>query len=139
MCTTYLSWYTRKQSGFIVLVSVLGITIVGVSLVSSMLFLQASTSKTTFALEQSGNAKDLANACVEETFRQIKRTSDFSGTGILSLAEGTCTYTVVIGIGENRLIQATGTAGTVVRKVKVMIDALVPRIHIASWEEVGDF
>jgi hypothetical protein len=128
--------YTSRD-GFVALLSVLLLGAVGSSVVVSLLLLGLGSSRSSFAVEQSAQAKGLADACAEEGLRQLRENSSFTGTGNLTLGQGTCTYTVTSQGGQNRTITASGTVGTVVRKVTIAIDQLTPRIHATSWQEVA--
>ena len=127
------------QSGYVVLITVLVTGAVGVAIVVSLLLLGLSSSRTSFAIEQSNQAKALANACAEEALQQIRDSTPFEGTGVLDLGQGSCSYTVTALTGENRTITATGTVGAVVRKISIVLDSVLPSINIASWQEVADF
>jgi len=112
---------------------------VGVSIAVSLLLLGLSSSRTSFALEQSNQAKALANACIEEALQQIKDSTPFTGTDNFMLGQGTCTYTVTNDGGQNRTITSSGTVGTIIRKVEIIIDTINPQINITSWQEVDNF
>lgn len=124
------------KKGYITLISVLVLGAVGVAITLSLLLLGVGSSRTSFALEQSNQAKGLANACAEEALQQIRDATAFTGNGNLSLGQGTCAYTVTSQGGSNRTVDATGTVGTVVRKVRVSITAINPSIVTSSWEEI---
>lgn len=127
------------KDGYIALITVLVIGAVGVAVAVSLLLLGLSSSRTSFALEQSNQAKALANACSEEALQQIRDSTPFTGTGNLSLGQGTCTYTVTSQGGQNRTITSSGTVGTIVRKVKIILDTITPNINVTSWQELADF
>lgn len=127
------------KRGYVALITVLVTGAVGVAITVSLLLLGLGSSRTSFALEQSNQAKALANACAEEALQQISDSTPYTGTGSLTLGQGTCTYTVTSQGGQNRTITASGTVGTVVRKVKVIIDKITPNINMTTWQEVADF
>src|SRR3989344_8050917 len=129
----------NNQRGYIVLITVLVIGAVGVAIAIAVLWLGLGSSKSSFALEQSNHAKALANACAEEALQQIRDSTPFSGTGNLTLGQGTCTYTVTKLTGQNRIATASATVNTIVRRVKVIIDDINPDINVTSWQEVADF
>ena len=128
----------KYEQGFVALISVLIVGAVGVAITTSLLLLGLGSSRTSFALEQSSQARALANACVEEALEQIRNNTLFSGTETLTLGQGNCNYTVIVQTNENRTITATGTVGTIIRKVKVTLDTINPNINITSWQEVAD-
>lgn len=135
----YKKWYNnRNQDGFITLISVLVVGAVGVAITLSLILLGLGSSRTSFAVEQSNQAKALTNACTEEALQQIRDSAPFIGSGNLTLGQGTCAYTVTSQGGQNRTIIASGTVGTIVRKVKIIIDKINPAIQVVSWQEVAD-
>ena len=129
----------QSQKGFVVLLSVLILTVVGMALLSSLLVFGIINIQSSLSLEQSGQARALANACAEEALQQINDSVSFSGSGNLSLSTGTCNYTVIHLSGSNREIESVGTVDSVVRKVLVTLDQINPNIQMTSWQEVSDF
>ena len=128
-----------NQKDYITLLSTLFLVTIGGVVAGSLILLGLGFSKFSFALEQSNQAKALSNACLEEALQQIQDSIPFTGSGSLSVGQGTCEFTVTSTGGQNRQITSTSTVGTVVRKVKVMIDKITPDINITSWQEVADF
>ncbi len=131
-------WY-NNNGGYITLISVLVVGAVGVAITLSLILLGVGSSRTSFAVEQSNQAKALANACAEEALQQIRDSTPFTGTGNLTLGQGTCTYTVTSQGGANRTITASGTVSTIMRKVKIIINKINPTIQVVSWQEVDNF
>lgn len=123
-----------KQKGYIALVTVLIIGSIGSAIAISLILLGVGFSRTSFAIEQSNQAKALANTCAENALQQIRSNSSFSGTNTLTLNGGSCSYTVTVLSGENRTVIASGTYGTVIRKISISVTAINPKI-IASWIE----
>jgi len=127
-----------NKKGYVALITVLISGAIGVAIATSLLLLGLGSSRTSFALEQSNQAKALANACSEEALQQIRDSTPFTGTGSLTLGQGTCGYTVVNDGGEIRTVTASGTVGTVVRKIKIIVNTINPAINLTSWQEVAD-
>lgn len=124
--------------GFITLISVLIVSAIGIAITLSITLLGIGSSRTSFALEQSNQAKALANACAEEALEQIRESTQFTGQGNLALGQGTCQYNVTSQGGLQRTVDALGTVGTIVRKVKIVINKMSPFIAVTSWQEVSD-
>lgn len=137
--TQYKGCYNKCQNGYITLISVLVVGAVGVALTVSLILLGLSSSRTSFAIEQSNQAKSLANACAEEAMQQIRDSTSFTGNGNLTIGQGTCIYTVTNQGGQNRAITASGAVGAIIRKVKISINKINPAIQVVSWQEVADF
>lgn len=121
------------------LITVLVIGAIGVAIAVSVIWLGLGGSKSSFALEESNQAKALANACSEEALQQIRDSTPFTGTGSLTLGQGTCSYTVTSQGGQNRTVTSSGVIGSITRKVKIILDKITPSINITSWQEVADF
>lgn len=128
-----------RLPGYITLISVLVVGAVAVSITFSLILLGIGNTKTALSLDQSKQAWGLADACGEEALQQIRDSTPFTGTGNLTLGQGSCIYTVTNQGGQNRTINSTGTIGTIVRKVKIVLDKITPSLNITSWQEVADF
>jgi len=133
------NYYSKQQNGFILLISVLVVGMVCLAIATSLLLAGIDFSRASLALDQSNQAKALVNACAEEALQQIRDSIPFNGNGNLSLGPGSCTYTVTQQTGQNRTITASGTVGTVTRKVKIILDKITPQINITNWQELADF
>lgn len=127
------------RRGYIALLSVIMVGAIGTAIMLSVMLLGVSTSKTDFAVQQSGSAKVIASSCGEEALQKILETGTTSSSGGLSLGSGSCTYTVTSQNGQNITINSTGVVGTVVSKVKIVVSTTTPSIILSSWQEVGDF
>ena len=124
------------MKGYVALISVLAVGTVGVVVVTGVILLGLSWSRTSFTAEQSFQAKALADACVEEALQQIKDSIPFTGNGTLTFGRGSCAYTVTNNGAQNRSVVSVGTVGVVVRRVSVTLDKILPSINITSWQEV---
>jgi hypothetical protein len=128
-----------KSAGYVALITVIVAGAVAGAIVVSLLLLGLGSSRSSFSLEQSNQAKALANACAEEALQQIRDSIPFEGTGGLTLGQGSCSYTVTDLGGHDRTITASGSVGIIVRKVSLAIDKITPEINLTSWQEVADF
>lgn len=126
---------TRQPPGFISLLVVTLVGAIGVSVVVAVLVFGLNTSRDSFAVEQTGKAKELATACVENSLELIRATSTYTGTSNLSLGSGTCTATVTDLGGESRQIVSSGTVGTIVHRLTVITAGINPEILISSWQD----
>lgn len=124
------------KPGFITLVSVLVVSAAGLAIALSLLLLGLGSSRTSFSLKQSAQARGLANSCAEETLRKIKNSLLFFGTATLTLPSGSCIYTVTNTGGQARTINATSTVGTIIRHVGISVSQITPFIIVSSWQEL---
>lgn len=129
----------KKSSGYIILYSVLILGSVAVATVVSLSYFLITESRNTSLYTQSLQARFLADSCAEIGLLTVRNNLNFSGSNTLVLAPGTCTYTVVNSGANLREVQATGTVGETVRKVKIIVSQINPQIQPASWQEVADF
>ncbi len=118
--------------------SVLIVGAVGTTIALAIILSGLASSRSGFAFMQSAQANALAYACAEEALQQIRDSTPFTGSGNLSLGQGACTYTVLSQGGQNRTVDAVGTVGTVVRKMRVTITTINPQIVVSSWQEVAN-
>ncbi|HCB22966.1 TPA: hypothetical protein DEP06_04080 [Candidatus Daviesbacteria bacterium] len=128
-----------NQRGYITLLSTLFLVAIAGVVAGSLILLGLGFSKTSFSLDQSNQAKALANACAEEALEKIQESTPFSGSATLNLGNGSCSYTVTKLSGQNRTIVSSGTVSTIIRKISISIDKITPNINITSWQEVADF
>jgi hypothetical protein len=137
------SFYNFRNSsineGYIALLSVIVISVLGIAIMLSVVSSGVNAIKTDFSLQQLGNARSMASSCAEEALQRILDTSITSGSGNLAIASGTCTYTVTSTNGQNITVSSTGSFGTITSKIKVVIATTSPSIILSSWEEVSDF
>ena len=131
--------YQKTNSGFASLLAVIILGAVGTSIVTSIIFFGLGASLNSFSIEQSYQAKSLANACMEESMQQIRDNNSFVGSGGLVIGEWNCNYLVIDNGGEDRIINSYATIGNVVRKTKIEINQINPSINIVSWKDVAIF
>lgn len=127
-----------EEKGYIALLSTLFLVTIGGVVAGSLILLGLGFSKSSFALEQSNQAKALANACAEEALLKLKQDLSYAGNETITLASGSCQIQDVKGTGPNRIIKTTGTVGTIIRKVEVKVK-ISPSFTLTSWLEVADF
>lgn len=124
-----------KRQGYVSLISILVIGAIGLAVATSLVLSGAGSSRTSFALEQSNQAKGLANACAEEALQRIWAVDTFVGNGNITMGQGSCSYAVA-NASVPKVITASGIVGTTIRRVSVTIDALTPYLNVSSWQEV---
>ena len=128
--------HLSSRSGFLTLISLLIVGAIGVVTAVTLLVLGLSSAQTSLVVEQSAQARRIVNTCAERALLNIKQSNQFQGGEIFVIDSGSCEYQVTNAGGENRVITATGTLQNVVRKLRVVVNQLAPRVNILSWEEV---
>ena len=129
----------RSQAGYLTLVVVLVVGAIGLAVAVALLLLGSSATRTALAVQQSAQARMFADSCAEEALQQIRSSTSFVGSGSLTFGADTCWYNVTNLSGQSRLITASSTVGTIVRKVRVNLDRINPQINVTSWQEVDGF
>ena len=127
------------KKGYITLLMVIIVGAIGVATGVSLLLLGVGSSRTSLSFEKSNQAKALSNACAEAALDQIRSSPSFSGSAGLTFGRGRCSYQVLNLGGQSRLINASGTVDEVVRKIKITLNQITPKINLTSWQEVSDF
>lgn len=127
-----------NSDGYITLMAVLLATVVGVSLITTMLTTSVSNTQTTIVHEYAHHARALADACIEAGLEELRVDVGFTGSGTLSIGQGFCEYTVS-DAGLDTEVIASSTVSGVVRRVRVVLDDLTPTPSVLSWEEVATF
>lgn len=126
-----------RQDGYVALLSVLVVGAVATAIGVTLLVLGADSQRETLVTQQSVQARGLADACIEEALQQLHDNTSFTGTNNLTLATGSCTYTVASTGPSTRTVTTTATVGNVVRKAAVYVTMSSSSISITSWQEVS--
>lgn len=126
------------KRGYIALMSVILMGALGVAVMISVISQGITSSKTELSLQQSGQARVLATACVEEALQIILETATTSRTANLTLGTGSCTYSITKP-ASSVIINSTGNYGTLVKRVQVILSTSSPSIVLSSWQDVSDF
>lgn len=126
------------KRGYIALMSVILMGALGVAVMVSVISQGITSSKTELSLQQSGQARVLATACVEEALQIILETATTSRTANLTLGTGSCTYSITKP-ASSVIINSTGNYGTLVKRVQVILSTSSPSIVLSSWQDVSDF
>ena len=127
----------RLQRGYIALMAVLVVGAAALAIALALLTTGTDRQRESLNGQQATQARGLANACADEALQVIHDNIAYSGTGNLSLGAGSCTYTVTVNTGTTRTITASGTVGSIVRKVQVSVTIGSSNISITSWAELG--
>src|SRR5690348_9220362 len=110
-----------NDRGYIALLSVLILGAATTAIALVLLSTGADTQRSVLVTQRSAQARQLASACAEEALQQVHDTTSFTGTSSLTLGAGTCSYTVSDTGASTRTVAASGTVGSVVRKLTVYV------------------
>lgn len=126
-----------NQHGYVALIAVLITGAIATAIAMLLLVNGNDLQRSAQTAQQSVQARGLANACAEEALQLIHDTTGYTGTGSLTLGQGTCTYTVTNTGTSTRTITTTGTVQSVVRKVQAYVTIGTSSISVTSWQEVA--
>ena len=125
------------ESGYIALLAVLILGAAATAISLALLNIGADSQRSTLLEQQSRQARALAASCAQEALQQIHDNIAYSGTGNVSLGQGSCTYTVTVTAGTTRTITNVATVGNVVRKSQAYVTIGASAISISSWQEIN--
>jgi len=124
------------KRGFITITTVL--IILGIVLLIGLSISQLSIGEAQMSLQkfQSSQSMYLANLCVEEALMKLKENSSYQGNETIVQGNGNCT---IFPIEGNWIIKITAGSQNQVKKIKIIVSQLSPKIIVDSWTEVADF
>lgn len=130
------------QTGFVILTAVLLAGAISVAVATSVLLLAATAAQTSLSSEQSYQAMGLADYCAESGMKQIYNNVNYSGTTTvnsipLGSITGSCSYDVVIGVGQARTVKSCGRVKNIKRYNQIDVTAITPIItyNAGGWRE----
>jgi hypothetical protein len=130
----------QKSNGYIALISVLIISAVVLLVAINVSLFGVSESDVATREYQSSKAFYLAMLCAEDSLMKLKEDINYSGNETLSIEGGECSILPIEGSGNfNRIIKTTGVFFNQIRKIKIEINRVNPKMEIRSWEEVSNF
>jgi hypothetical protein len=130
----------RSLNGFTLIIGVLIMGAVAVAIVVAMLLQGVGSMNTSRSVSNAAQARAYADTCTEEAAQKLLDDLTYTGSQTITFSDGSCTIGAVSGSGNtDRTIQATGTVGTVTRRVEMIIATVRPQIVLTSWLEVATF
>ncbi|MCD6550624.1 hypothetical protein J7K24_03740 [bacterium] len=130
----------QKSNGYIALISVLIISAVVLLVAINASLFGISESDVAAREYQSSKAFYLAMLCAEDGLMKLKEDINYGGNETLNIGDGQCSILPIEGSGNfNRIVKSIGVFSNQIRKIKIEINRVNPKMEIRSWEEVGDF
>jgi hypothetical protein len=123
-----------KERGYVALLAVLIVGAVATAIGVTLLIIGVDSQRSASVITRSIQARSLASTCAEQALQVIHDDTNYTGSGNLILAGGTCSYTVTNTGGATRSIALTGTMDTVLRRATVTI-TIGSSITVNSWSE----
>jgi putative endonuclease len=127
---------SKSGAGFIALITVF--IIISIALLISLGFALLSMSEMDmgFKKTQSSQAYFLANLCAEQALMKLKEDINYQGPETINIDNGSCQ---ILQIEPQWIIKTQGNFQNDVRKMRISVSQVNPKIIINSWQEVADF
>ena len=128
----------RHEAGYVALLSVLVVGAAATAVALALLVSGSDAQRSNLVEQQSKQARGLAVACAEEALLQVHDNIAFSSTNtLLTLGQGTCTYTVTVTAPTIRMIAARGTVGNVVKNIQTYVTINTSSVSVTTWQETS--
>src|SRR5437868_4449058 len=96
---------TGERGGYILLITILIVGAIATAIVTTLLFLGASSTTVSIAVQQSSQAIGNAQACADYALLQLRTNPQFEGNLSLNFDNGTCDILSIGGMGNsNRFV-----------------------------------
>ena len=128
--------FIQNQKGFVALMTVL--MIVGIVLAIGVVSVLRNVSEMKMGLQKndSSQAYYLANLCTELALMKLKENKNYGGNETVSTTYGQC---AILPIEGQWTVKVSATSTNQVKKLKIIVNRINPKMIIDSWEEVADF
>ncbi|MDQ5952622.1 MAG: hypothetical protein QG626_751 [Patescibacteria group bacterium] len=127
--------YTNTE-GYIALMSVLVLSVIGVAIMSAALVLGANESRLSEFVDEAMRTQVVTDVCVEEALQVVKDAGACIDTGgEVALGDATCTYVASGSGGSTCDVQVTSTVGDISRSAHVTVTSSETGLELLSWEE----
>ena len=128
---------TKKNlGGFIALITIF--IILAILLLLGLSFGLLAISETNMSLEKtkSSQAYFLANLCAEQALMKLKEDINYQGPETINIENGSCQ---ILQIEGQWIIKTIGNMQNNIKKMRISVSQINPKIIISSWQEVADF
>ena len=126
----------KNQSAFIALTTLLIIFVLALIIGLSFSLLSVGQAMMGLKKSQSSQAYFLANLCAEEALMKLKENLNYPGNETISIEESSCQ---ILPIEGRWVVKVIGDWKSQIKKMKIVISQVNPKIIISSWQEVADF
>lgn len=137
----YKHAHAEEKGGYVILLSVLVIGVIGMAVTIAVLQLGASHIQTGITGIHALDVRTAAHSCIEEAIEQLRADDTYPAGDSLNFDSGVnCTIYAITGSGTtNRTIQVTSTIDSVTQRYEVLISDLSAPVDISSWNRVESF
>lgn len=125
----------KRKFGFAALTGVIVLGITATVLLPTILLINTDNIRSEIAIEQSGVALNLANACAESALNDLRNNNSYTGNETLVYPNGSCTIQTISGSTPTFTIKTLSTVNGYTKKIQVVTSQLSPNLVISSWQE----
>lgn len=132
--------FLRIRGGYIFLFSIIMMGAIALAALGSLLLIGLGSLQIGATVEQSEQARSLAQTCAEHALRSLWKNTLYDGDEQILHEEGECDILQVGGGGnEDRSVCTEGRVGQTVRRYEILLKRILPSIQVYSWREVEQF
>jgi hypothetical protein len=132
--------HPASRPGYVFLISVLVVGVIASAVTVSLLLLGGAAERTAYSLQESVQAFENAQTCIERGLLALRADLNYAGGETVTLARGTCALRAIGGSGNlPRMLCAEGRSGLSVRRVEVKTIRIFPAVLVDTWHEVPSF
>jgi hypothetical protein len=130
----------KKYDGYISLLSVILISVVGISITTTLLIVTSSINNSYRTTRDATKAQYAAESCIEHALEELQQDNGYLSGESLIMEDSECEIVEILGDGNtNREIRSEGKSGTSTKRYTVILHHIAPSIEITQWKEVSDF
>lgn len=124
-----------SEKGFITIMSVLIVTLVGTAIALWGLAYATRSAKTDLVVIRSYQTRALLDACIEAALLQIRLNPSYTGASSVTIDEYSCKYHVTLNGDGEKVIDSEGGGNSIIRHLTVVLSDYASDITIKTWEE----
>ncbi|MFH0770029.1 MAG: hypothetical protein V1926_01485 [Candidatus Peregrinibacteria bacterium] len=129
-----------RRNGYVFLMSVLFIGAIATAVASTSLLLGWMEMRDSRVFERSSRAFLLAQNCADRGVMELFNDNAFVGGTTVTTEDGECSILLTGGSGnENRTLCAEGVSGGAVKRLEIVLQRILPSVHVLAWREVSHF
>ncbi len=131
----------KQPSGYVLLLSVIFLSVIAVTITGSLLLLGLARGQTGFAQQQAAQARGLAEACAETALVSLQQDASYAGGEVITLGNGsTCQILPVTFSAPDYTVDTQAAVGAAIKNIEIQTQPTIVNsstvMQIDSWQEV---
>lgn len=131
----------HTKNGYLLLICILTIGAIASVITASLILLGNSSQLTAYSVDESIRARNAAEACADYALLALHNDPSYTGNVTISTftTNVSCTIHPIGGSGNwSRTLCTEAQVGSAVSRLEILIDTLLPRAEVSSWQEVPE-